>query len=86
MEKENKPISLVYKKNCISYTIASFDTIEEAENWRKFLAYTMKEYEYNELKIERKLSNKVISILSKMKFVILTIFSVLYIESRHNYD
>ena len=86
-ENEDKPVSLIYDGNYqISYTIAYFNTVEEAESWREFLAFTMKEYKYNEMRIERKLSGKVKKLLTRMKFILQTIFVVLYIEAKHNYD
>ena len=86
-ENEDKPVSLIYDGDYqISYTIASFNTVEEAESWREFLAFTMKEYKYNEMRIERKLSDKVKKLLTGMKFILQTIFVVLYIEAKHNYD
>lgn len=85
-KKDNKPVSLIYEGCQISYTIAKFNTVKEAESWREFLAFTMKEYKYTEMKIERKLSDKVKKILNNLIFILKTIFVVLYIEAKHNYD
>lgn len=48
---ESKKICLIYKRNNISYNIAFFNSIEEAEHWRNFLAFTVKEYQYEDMQV-----------------------------------
>lgn len=40
---------LIYKDKNTSYSIAYFKKKEEAEEWRDFLAFTMKEYDYDDM-------------------------------------
>ena len=48
---ESKKICLIYKRDSISYNIAFFNSIEEAEHWRNFLAFTVKEYHYEDMQV-----------------------------------
>lgn len=45
---------LVFDDNYISFKIAFFETKSEAEYWKEFLAYTMQEFKYDEMKIIEK--------------------------------
>ena len=45
---------LIFENKSISYKIAFFSSEEEAEHWRDFLAYTMQEFKYDEMKIIEK--------------------------------
>lgn len=42
---------LVFDDKYISFKIAFFETKTEAEHWREFLAYTVQEFKYEEMKI-----------------------------------
>lgn len=42
---------LIFENKSISYKIAFFSSEEAAERWREFLAFTMQEYKYEEMKI-----------------------------------
>ena len=42
---------LIFENKSISYKIAFFSSEKEAEHWRDFLAYTIQEFKYEEMKI-----------------------------------
>ena len=42
---------LIFESKNISYKIAFFSSEEDAERWREFLAFTMQEVKYEEMKI-----------------------------------
>jgi len=42
---------LIFENKSFSYKIAFFPSEEAAERWREFLAFTMQEYKYEEMKI-----------------------------------
>ena len=50
----NNKFKLIFTSHNISYTIAFFETKEEAEHWKEFLVYTMQEFKYDEMKIIEK--------------------------------
>ena len=47
----NNKVKLIFSSDNWSYTISFFNTREEAEHWKEFLAYTMQEFKYDEMKI-----------------------------------
>ena len=95
---ESKKICLIYKRDSISYNIAFFNSIEEAEHWRNFLAFTVKEYQYEDMQVldtmnrhmsvekEKMKSRYLRTIINQIKHFFYAIYFVLFIESKHRYD
>lgn len=48
-KKMKKKFKLHYVKNGMKQFICSFDSMTEAEKWKDFLAFTMKEFPFDEL-------------------------------------
>jgi len=49
--EKTKKFWLIFNDNNISFKITLFMNKAEAEHWRDFLAYTMQEFKYDEMKI-----------------------------------